>query len=181
MEIVESVLMNDLCSIAHSQHREIIEKGFEIGGYVTVTINKGRPDERVTQRDVRNLLTLSGRDFFHNQIYTNVSTGTKGGNGMAISDDSGAVTTADTSLTGEIITGGLTRVVASTISHTSSTNITTLENTYTATAVFSDLHKAGLFNQDTIGGQMTHASVFTADVDLQIGDTVTVTWTLTAG
>ena len=28
------------------------------------------------------------------------------------------------------------------------------------------LHKSALFNQDTIGGQMTHASEFSADVDL---------------
>ncbi len=180
MDIIESVTMDDYCSISHLHRREIIESS-EIGGYVTVTINKGRPDERVTQRDVTNLLTEGGRDFFHAQIYTNTSAGTKAGNGMAISDDATNVTSTDTILVGEETAGGLTRVVASTISHTASTNVTTLENTYTATAVFSALHKAALFNQDTIGGTMTHASDFDADVDLEIGDTVTVTWTLTAG
>ena len=88
---------------------------------------------------------------------------------------------ADTTLVGEITTGGLTRVQATTITHTVGTNVTTLAVTYTATAIHTALHKAGLFNQNTIGGQMTHASEFTADVTLQIGDTLTVTWTLTLG
>ena len=70
---------------------------------------------------------------------------------------------------------------ASKISHNVGTNVTTLENTFTATAAFVDLHKSGLFNQNTIGGQMTHASEFTSDVTLAIGDTITVTWTLTLG
>ena len=76
---------------------------------------------------------------------------------------------------------GITRVQAGTISHSVGTNVTTLQNLFIATAVFTNLHKSALFNQDTIGGQMTHTSDFVSDVTLAIGDSLTVTWTLTLG
>ena len=152
-----------------------------VNGYVTITKNKGRKDEVIIQEDIDNLLTTSGRDFFHAQDYTNTSAGTKGGNAIALSVDATNPAAGDTTLVGEITADGLTRVQASTISHGVGTNVTTLENTFTATAPFVDLHKSGLFNQNTIGGQMTHASEFTSDVTLAIGDTITVTWTLTLG
>ena len=180
MDIIESVLIEDLCSIANLQHREILEQSFDVGGVVTVTVNKGRPNERVTQKDIPNLLTTLGRDFFHEQIYTNVAAGTQGGNEMAISDDATAVTDGDSLLTGEITTGGLIRAVATTLTHVTASNSTTLAITYTATAAFTALHKAALFNASTVG-TMTHAAVFSTDVTLAIDDTVTVTWTLTAG
>lgn len=150
-----------------------------VNGYVTITKNKGRKDEVIIQTDAKNLLTSGGIAFFHDQVYTNISAGTKGGNAIALSFDSGAPTLGDTTLVGEITTGGLTRVQATTLSTTS--NVTTLANTFTATAVFADLHKSALFNQNTIGGQITHSSVFASDVSLGIGDTITVTWTLTLG
>ena len=181
MEIIENVKSNDSCSISHEQARGLLENSSVIGGYVTVIKNKGRADQEIIQIDKPNLLTLGGRDFFHAQVYTNTSPGTKAGNGIAVSDEATNPVDTDTTLVGEITTGGLTRVQATTISHTATTNISTIENTYTATAIHTDVHKSGLFNQDTIGGQMTHASEFTADVTLQIGDTLTVTWTLTLG
>ncbi len=180
-DIIENVIIGDSCDVVKNQSREIIENSSLVNGYVTITVNKGRDNERIIQKDVMNLLTTSGRDFFHAQVYTNTSAGTKGGNAIALSDDATDPVAGDTTLVGEITADGLTRVQAATISHTTSTNVTTLENVFTATAVFTGIHKSGLFNQDTIGGQMTHASEFTADVDLQIGDTITVTWTLTLG
>lgn len=179
--VIEIVKENHLITTKRNQIRNLIENSSKVGGYVTITVNKGRKDERVIQQDKLNLLTTSGRDFFHAQVYTNTSAGTKGGNGIAVSADATDPVAGDTTLVGEITSGGLERVQADTISHTASTNVTTIENTYTATATHTDVHKSGLFNQDTLGGQMTHASEFTADVTLQTGDTLTVTWTLTLG
>ena len=181
MEINENVESNDSCSIEHNQARGLVENSSDVSGYVTLIKNKGKVDEEIIQIDKLNLLTTSGRDFFHAQVYTNTSAGTKGGNGIAVSAEATNPVAGDTTLVGEITTGGLTRVQATTISHTATTNVTTIENTYTATAIHTAVHKSGLFNQNTIGGQMTHASEFTADVTLQIGDTLTVTWTLTLG
>jgi len=179
-EIIETTELSENCETILEQKRALHENT-KINGYVTVIKNKGKWNEQVVQKDITNLLTTSGRDFFHNQDYTNTSAGTKGSNGMAISADAANPIAADTTLVGEITAGGLTRVQATTITHVVGTNVTTLAVTYTATAIHTDLHKAGLFNQNTIGGQMTHASEFLADVTLQIGDTLTVTWTLTLG
>lgn len=178
---IESVLCDDKIKATINKLRKLKENNIPVHGFVTIIVNKGRPNERVIQRDVENLLTTSGRDFFHNQVYTNVVPGTKGSNAIALSEDATNPVAGDTTLVGEITTGGLTRVQASTISHTVSTNLTTLEEVFTATIIFTAIHKAALFNQNTIGGQMTHAREFDADVALQIGDTVTVTWTLTLG
>ena len=179
-DFIEETKISENCEIVLEQNRSLIENT-KINGYVTVIKNKGKWNEKVIQKDEPNLLTDSGRDFFHAQDYTNTAPGTKGSNAMAISADTDDPVVTDTALVGEIESGGLTRVQATTISHTVSTNVTTLAVTYTATAIHTNLHKAGLFNQNTIRGQMTHASEFDADVTLQIGDILTVTWTLTLG
>jgi len=174
------VKIDEIAKATLSKIRNLNENSL-VNGYVTITKNKGRKDEVIVQQDIKNLLTTSGRDFFHAQDYTNTSAGTKGGNAIALSLDATNPAAGDTTLVGEITAGGLTRVQAGTISHSIGTNVTTLENTFPATAAFVDLHKSGLFNQNTIGGQMTHASEFTSDVTLAIGDTITITWTLTLG
>lgn len=179
--LLEIVTITENLKTVFNQVRHLHEDGIPVHGFVTVTKNKGRPDEEIIQTDLENLLTTSGRDFFHNQLYTNTSAGTKGANAIAISDNAVNPVAGDTTLVGEITTGGLTRVQAATISHTVGTNVTTLENVFTATAVFTALHKSGLFNQNTIGGQMTQAREFAADVNLQISDTITITWTITTG
>lgn len=179
--ILEVVAADEKMRATYNQAREFADHGGKSYGYVTVVVNKGKVNQHTVQEDVCNLLTTSGRDFFHAQVYTNTSAGTKAGNGIAISNEATDPVAGDTTLVGEITTNGLTRVLAATISHTATTNVTTIENEFTATGVFTALHKSGLFNQDTIGGQMTHAEAFAADVNLQISDTLTVTWTLTLG
>lgn len=178
--MIEIVSVNDKLKSTIQQSRKIKEKT-RVNGFITVIKNKGKYNEQIIQRRLPNLLTISGRDFFHAQVYTNLSSGTKGGNAIALSDNAVNPVAGDTTLVGEITSGGLTRVQASTISHTVGTNITTFEEVFTANAIFSAIHKAALFNQNTIGGQMTHAREFDADVNLQIGDTLTVIWTATLG
>ncbi len=179
-KLFEIIKINEITKVTLNKIRNLNENSL-VNGYVTITKNKGRKDEVIVQQDIKNLLTTGGRDFFHAQDYTNTSAGTKGGNAIALSLDATNPVAGDTTLVGEITADGLTRVQASTISHTVGTNVTTLEKTFTATAPFVNLHKSALFNQDTIGGQMTHSSEFTSDVTLAIGDTITVTWTLTLG
>lgn len=178
---LENVSIDDNIKTEINRLRELHEDGLPIHGFITVIKNKGRPDEEIIQIDVENLLTTSGRDFFHNQLYTNVAPGTKGANAIALSAEATDPVVGDTTLDGEITTGGLTRVEASSIVHVVGTNLTTLEEVFTATIPFVDIHKSGLFNQNTIGGQMTQAREFDADVSLEIGDTVTVTWSITTG
>lgn len=178
---LENVTCYDTLKIKCDQLRHLQEGNIPIHGYVTVTKNKGRADEQIIQKDKHNLLTTLGRDFFHAQLYTNVIAGTKGANAIALSDDATDPVIGDTTLVGEFESGGLTRVEAGAIVHVAGTNLTTLEEVFTATIIFTAIHKSGLFNQDTIGGQMTQASEFDADVNLQVGDTITVLWVITTG
>ena len=180
-ELFEHLKFDDKIKAEIKKIRELREKGTPVYGYVTLIINRGRIDELLIQVDIDNLLTDGGVDFIHEQVYTNTTAGTRAANVIALSDDATDPVVTDTTLVGEITTGGLERVEADTISHTNGTNITVLENTFTATAVFTDIHKSALFNQTTIGGNMTHASEFTADVSLEVGDELTVIWTITAG
>jgi len=125
-----------------------------------------------------NLLTNSGRDFIHAQSYTNASAGTQGANYVAVTVDTGAPAAGDTTLTGEISTGGLARAV-STPAHTTGTNTSTLTITFTASATHTAVQKAGTFNASS-AGTMVHENTFTS-TNLVSGDQLALTWTMTLG
>lgn len=174
--------------------RQIIESGGDIHGWQTIThgvwhddengelIVNGRKGfytyEQIAQ-DKPNLLTNGGRDFIHLQAYTNTSVGTRGSGFIAVTTDVAAPDAADTTLATEIATGGLGRADADTKTHTTGTNVTTIEHTFTASATHTAVVKSGLFNAASVG-IMTHENTFTS-VTLQSNDTLKVTWTLTLG
>lgn len=126
-----------------------------------------------------NLLTNGGRDFIHNQAYRNTSAGTEGSRYIAVTANATAPDAADTSLTAEIASGGLTRAAATTNTHSNGTNTSVLGITFTATGAHSNVQKSGLFNQSSTG-TMTHENTFTP-VTLATDDQLQITWTLTLG
>lgn len=128
-------------------------------------------------RDKDNLLTFPGRDWFHTQLYTNTSAGTRGTGFVAVSADSGSAGTGDTTLPGEITTGGLARADADTKQHVNGTNLTTIEHTFTASAIHTGVRRVMLFNAAS-GGTGSHSNEFTA-ANLEINDTLKVTGLLT--
>tara|TARA_B110000014_G_scaffold147720_1_gene102804 strand:- start:132 stop:662 length:531 start_codon:yes stop_codon:yes gene_type:complete len=150
-----------------------------IKGYVTVIKNAGRPDEQVLCKDKPNLLTNAGRDFFIAQCYTNTSAGTRGSGFIGLTVNTAAPAAGDTTLAGEISTGGLNRADATTKSHTAGTNSTTIQHTFTASATHTAVQKSALFNASS-SGTMSHENTFTP-VTLQTSDTLQVTWTTTLG
>lgn len=129
-----------------------------------------------------NLLTTDGRDQIHSQVYVEtVAANTEAaGNFIAVTTDTAAAAAADTTLASEITTNGLGRAVATTITHTNDTNVTTLAKTFTATGTHTAVHKSATFDASS-SGNMYHEAVFTSDATLVSGDTLTVTWTLTLG
>lgn len=127
----------------------------------------------------KNLLTNTGRDWMHAQVYTNTSAGTRGAGYLAVTTDTGAPAAGDTTLASEITTGGLARADAGTKTHTGGTNSTTIAHTYTASAIHTDVQKGALFNASS-AGTMAHENTFTA-ASLQVNDTLTVTATLNLG
>ena len=156
-----------------------MEDSNNIHGYVTIIKNAGTDSEQVICKDKHNLLTNSGRDAFHALAYTNTTAGTRGYGYIGLTSNAGSPAATDTALTGEITTGGLGRADATTKTHSSGTNTTTIQHTFTASATHTAVVKAALFNAAS-AGTMAHINTFTS-VTLQSSDTLQVTWTLTLG
>ena len=151
-----------------------------IKGFVIMIKNEGRADEQILCKNKPNLLTDNGRDYAIAQFYTNTSAGGVGMNFIALTVNTAAASASSTLLTGEITTNGLERALATTISHSSGTNSTTLAKTFTASGTHTAVQKSGTFNQLAVGGTIAHEAVFTS-VTLASSDTLAVTWTLTLG
>ena len=151
-----------------------------VKGFVTIIKNEGRADEQVLCKNKPNLLTNNGRDYAIAQFYTNTSAGGVGMNFIALTDDDSAASASKTLLTDEITTNGLERAVATTITHSTGTNSTTLAKTFTASGTHTAVQMSGTFNQLAVGGTIAHEAVFTS-VTLASSDTLAVTWTLTLG
>ena len=175
---VEHVTNIDGSQVKQVKNKKLKEDSF-INGYVTIIKNVGKPDEQTLCKDKHNLLTTDGRDFFHAQVYTNTSAGTQGANYIALTTDSTGADAADTTLPGEISTGGLGRAIATTITHVDDSNTTTLVKTFTSSGTHTAVQMSGTFNASSVG-ILAHEAVFTS-VTLVSSDTLQVTWTLTLG
>lgn len=145
-------------------------------GFVSVSKNY---KERISYLEP-NLLTDGGRDWMHQQVYTNTSAGTRGSGWVGVTTNTTGPAAGDTSLTGELSSNGFTRADATTKTHTNGTNSSTIEHTYTASGTVAAIHKSAMFNA-TSGGTMSHIANFSADVSVISGDTLKVTWTLNLG
>jgi hypothetical protein len=98
---------------------------------------------------------------------------------MALTENAGAASASDTSLTGEITTGGCGRALA-TYAHTLGASTATLAKTFSVGATFPAIHKIGLFQSATASGAlMSFEVVLNADASVVSGDTLACTWTLT--
>jgi len=156
-----------------------MKDSMNVHGYVTVIKNVGTDSEEIICENKHNLLTNSGRDWMHAQVYTNSAAGTVGAYFIGLTTDTASPAAGNTSLTSEITTGGLERAAGAT-THNSGTNSTTIQKTFTASATHTAVVKAALFNQLAVGGTMAHINTFTS-VTLQSSDTLQVTWTVTLG
>ncbi len=176
--MIEDTPNKSTLNMTKGNNKQMIEKPL-IKGYVTVIKNAGRPDEQVLCKDKPNLLTIAGRDWMIAQVYTNTGAGTRGSGFVALTVNTASPAAGDTTLAGEITTGGLNRADATTKSHTGGTNSTTIQHTFTASATHTAVQKSALFNASS-GGTMSHENTFTP-VTLQSSDTLQVTWTTTLG
>ena len=133
-------------------------------------------------KNVPNLLTNGGRDQMHDQVYieSNAANTERGAGFIAVSTGTTNETASSTTLETEIASGGLARADATTKTHTSGTNSSTIEHTFTASATHTAVHKSATFNAAS-SGIMHHVANFTSDATLVSGDTLKVTWTLNLG
>jgi hypothetical protein len=120
---------------------------------------------------VHNLRTSAGANWQFNQM-----AGTTAGvcTYLALSNDSGAPSAADTALAAEITANGLARASA-TPAHSSNTSSYTLTYTFTATGTQA-AQKAGLLNASS-GGTLCFENTF-AQVNMNSGDSLQVVWNL---
>ena len=179
MSCDEHISQNDSATV-ESSFGSAIKDNAVVKGYVTIIKNEGKKDEQIICKNKPNLLTNGGRDYAIAQFYTNTSAGGVGMNFIALTDDDSAASASKTLLTDEITTNGLERALATTITHSTGTNSTTLAKTFTASGTHTAVQMSGTFNQLAVGGTIAHEAVFTS-VTLASSDTLAVTWTLTLG
>jgi len=163
--------------------RNVLPRQIAAGGWITSNIYRANLGIWIRNGSLEhNLYTNVGRDFWHSQIYM-ATTGARAANFMALSEDTTAPTVSDTTLAGEITTGGLQRADVTTaspgITHTTGTNSTLFDITFTATSSFSAVQKVAIFNNSS-GGIMAHAGTIVPGA-LNPTDGIQIQYTLNLG
>jgi hypothetical protein len=98
---------------------------------------------------------------------------------IALTENASAASAASTSLTGEITTGGCGRALG-TYAHTLGASTLTLTKTFSVSATFPAIHRAGLFQVSTASSAiLSFETVLNADANVISGDSLQVTWTIT--
>jgi len=128
------------------------------------------------------MLTDAGRDLIASAVF-NTSTQPAAANYMALTANSAAVNASDTSLTGEITTGGGGLIRKQGVyAHTGGTATATITATFTANGSDSvpvTIAKYGLFNAAS-SGTMAYSKVLTTTATISAsGDALTLTATFT--
>jgi hypothetical protein len=95
---------------------------------------------------------------------------------IGLTTNATAPAAGDTTLTGEIASGGLIRV-ACTYNHTADATSYTITASWTASATQTAVAKAGLFNAVS-AGTMAFETLLNATATLASGDQLQVTWTV---
>lgn len=99
---------------------------------------------------------------------------------IGLTENASAASAASTVLTGEITTGGCARALG-TYAHTNDAATLTQSKTFSVSASFPAIHKAGLFtaSNTTAGGILVFETVLNADANVVSGDSLAITWTIT--
>ena len=95
---------------------------------------------------------------------------------IALTTNATAPAAGDTTLTGEISSGGLERAIGA-YTHTASTTSYKISKTFTATSSHTAVAKAGLFNASS-SGIMVFTTMLSSTATLATSDTLTIEWTV---
>ena len=128
------------------------------------------------------MLTNAGKDHIALQVAGSASA-TAVAKWVGLTANSTTPAVSDTTLTGEIVTasGGLIRATG-TYAHTNGTSTYTLSNTFTTNANDSlpvTIAKVGIFNAATSGSLVFETLLGTTATLSAVGDTLTITQTVT--
>jgi hypothetical protein len=99
---------------------------------------------------------------------------------MGITENASAAAAGNTTLTGEITTGGCGRALC-TYAHTNDAATLTLQKTFSVSGTFPAIHRMALFtaSNPTAAGIMCFESVLNADANVISGDSLQITDTVT--
>jgi len=144
-------------------------------------VHRNAAGEVLHDETVRNLIVKSGRDFAHKQCYGDAALESNGLNYIALSNDVVTEDVNSTTLSNEIITNGLSRAQG-TYTHGAGTNTTTVDYVFTCAIAQQACQKAALFTLTgpPPAGTMQHVLGFTQRT-LEVGDTISITFTITLG
>lgn len=167
---------------------------FKIGtpGYLSYWIGEKAKDITVYKPfDIlkKNTVPTPGRDWMHQQLYTNTSAGsaTKGANHIGVSETTVAPddtwTEADFRTTfGELASGNMGRAVASPApSHIVGTNVSLIEKTFAPSANFPNTQVVGLLTAASPGGILVHVGRFDTIANVLSGQNFRVLCTINHG
>jgi hypothetical protein len=128
---------------------------------------------------VWNQITNVGRVQLHKQGYDTTGLATNGFNYIALTNTAVTPAAGDTTLSGEIAANGLSRAQGTVTLASGAGNQTTISKVFTNTTANQAAQAAALFNAASVG-TMNHELTFTQR-SLIVGDTLTVTYTITLG
>jgi hypothetical protein len=151
-------------------------------GYVTVSVV--REGNEIYHYEDHNAITEAGVDFIADQISDSPSS--------SVSAQFIGLTTTDitpddddTSLSGEITSGGLERAAGTfgglSVGVADNDDNYTITKTFTASATHTAVQGAGLFTDATVGSDTMVAINEFSSVNLASGDQLTITWTIDLG
>jgi hypothetical protein len=163
-----------------SEHRDLPGQD-QIHTYWTVVVTKLDGTQRVIADKVHNVFPSACIDKIHKMAFIDTTATEVGFNYIALTADTGqTINAAQTTLTSEISTNGLGRVLAGTKTHTNGTNTSLVEHTFTLSGSQSDITRAALFNAASTGTMGPFASFSNgATGAMSSGETVKVSVTIT--
>lgn len=151
---------------------------FASAGFCSAVVTRHKTGKReVIALFQHNLLTDAGKDWMHAQVYTNTAAGTRGAGFIASTESVITPAVGNTTLTGEIVTNGLSRADATTKTHTAASNSTLIEHTFTATGSFTSVLASALFNAASSGTMPHIANFASGSGTLVANDTLKISWT----
>jgi len=154
----------------------------DIHTYWTVkTYDKDGNLKKVVAENEHNVFPSACIDTIHNNTFINNSLSGSGFTYIGLTaDTTQTINAAQTSLTGEISTNGLTRILAVTRTHSAGTSTSLVEHTFTLTGSQSDITRAALFNAVSTGTMGPFAAFSNGSTGAMVsGETVKVSITIT--
>lgn len=165
----------------------INEPDSPIKGFVTVKVIRTNGDTEIICEGKKNLLLNEGRDQMHTANYTDISDAIATRNPfnfIGLSTNGTTPVATNTRTTWELIeitTGGIVRAQATVRTHVAGTNVSTLQQTFTASSAFTGVQKGCLLDRLATGtGIAAHETLFTS-TNLSSGDQLILTWNLVLG